>query len=463
MNIIRTPKNDRFSWVDEVTAKDYEDVLNAFEQGICVVSASGRIVYINRAYEEIFNMSDFIVRGRSIFNTVKDEMLLKAYKNRKKYTGIVNYDGRKDGVFGMAFPFFKDNEYQGVVGLYTLDSKSIKRETAVLRVNDKKELTNPFDNVIGQSRSLVEQMNIAYKVAKTNSTVLIRGESGTGKEVVARAIHKYGNRNDKPFVAVNCGAIPINLIESELFGYEKGAFTGANHQRIGKFELAHGGTLFLDEIGDLPLEVQVKLLRVIQEKEFERIGGNESINVDVRIVAATHKNLEKMIDEGEFREDLYYRINIIPIELDALRERKEDIPLLVDYFLEKTKNRLCVDELDIDSKAMEALMQYDWPGNVRELENILERMAILSEDSIIGFADVPSHIANVYRYNPKTTDYSGLINMSSSGEIATMEEYECEVIMRAMKKYKSFNAAGKALGITHKTVASKVRKYGIEY
>lgn len=461
--ITNTTKNESFSWVDEVTTKDYEEVLNSFEQGICIISVTGRIVFINQAYEKIFGMSDFIVRGRSIFNTVKDELLLKAYRDKKKCKGLVKYSGRQEKIYGTAFPYYKNEEYKGIIGVYDVEPSEnsnvmpLKKATAELQFSQ-----NPFEEVIGKSQSLVEQMRIAQKVAKTDTTVLIRGESGTGKEVVARAIHKHGNRANKPFVPVNCGAIPINLIESELFGYEKGAFTGAVCQKIGKFELANNGIIFLDEIGDLPLEVQVKLLRVIQEKTFERVGGNESIQVDVRILAATHKNLERMIEEGTFREDLYYRINIIPIQLDALRERKEDIRLLVDYFMEKTQKRLGFNNYSITEKAMDALIQYDWPGNVRELENILERMIILSDDNEIDFKDLPSYIANAYDYCPKNIQQNGLVNYNPQGDLATWEAYEKEIIQKALFKHKSYNATGKALGLTHNTVAAKVKKYNLE-
>lgn len=461
MNITNTPKNDSFSWVDEVTTKDYEEVLNSFEQGICIISITGRIVFINSAYEKIFSMNDFIVRGRSIFNTVKDELLLKAYREKKKCSGLVKYSGRTEKINGTAFPYFKNGEYKGIIGVYELEESNEHEVKLLKNLTLDENLQNPFKEVIGTSDSMIQQMKIAQKVAKTDTTVLIRGESGTGKEVVARAIHKYGNRSDKPFVAVNCGAIPINLIESELFGFEKGAFTGAVSQKIGKFELANNGIIFLDEIGDLPLEVQVKLLRVIQEKNFERVGGNESIKVNVRILAATHKNLEQMISEGSFREDLYYRINIIPIQLDALRERKEDIPLLVEYFMEKTQKRLGFENYVLTEKAMDALMQYDWPGNVRELENILERIIILSDSNIIDFKDLPSYIANAYDYCPKNVENTGLINLNTQGNLALWECYEKEIIEKALLKHKSFNKAGKALGLTHNTVAAKVKKYGL--
>lgn len=236
--------------------------------------------------------------------------------------------------------------------------------------------------IIGSSKPMQEVLKLVEKVADTNATVLITGETGTGKELIASAVHKNSSRRDKPFITINCGAIPENLLESELFGYEKGAFTGAQNRKIGRFDRAQGGTLFLDEIGELPLSLQVKMLRVLQEKEFERVGGTEIIKADVRIVAATNRDLQKRVTEGAFREDLLYRLNIIPIELPSLRERKEDIPLLIDYFISKYQKEMNKVVPGIEEEALNILIQYEFPGNIRELENIVERAVILAHDSI---------------------------------------------------------------------------------
>jgi transcriptional regulator with PAS, ATPase and Fis domain len=261
-------------------------------------------------------------------------------------------------------------------------------------------------------------------------------------------------------VTVNCGAIPGTLLESELFGYEQGAFTGAVRRKLGKFEQANEGTIFLDEIGDMPPEMQVKLLRVIQEREFQRVGGIDTIKCNLRIIAATNRNLEEAIEKGEFREDLYYRINVIPICLPSLCERKEDIPMLVRHFTEKTGIASGKVGIRLSEEALGCLCRYNWPGNVRELENLIERLVVLSDKELIELQDLPSEISSLYDINVNDNGCS-LINIDESGRIATLEEYEREIITHALKRFGSFNATGKALGITHKTVATKAKKYNI--
>jgi len=258
----------------------------------------------------------------------------------------------------------------------------------------KESTQNPelFRSLVGNSRAIVRVRKMIDQVAPTEATVLILGESGTGKEVVARNIHYYSNRRSKPFVPINCGAIPSELLESELFGHEKGSFTGAVGSRQGRFELAEGGTIFLDEIGDMPLSMQVKLLRVIQERSYERVGSNKSIKSDVRIVAATHRNLEKLIDEGKFREDLYYRLNVFPVEMPPLNSRAEDLPLLVNELITRLEHEK-KSSVRLTPAAMMALCNYDWPGNVRELANLMERMTILHPYGVVDVADLPSKLA----------------------------------------------------------------------
>ncbi|MCT4620024.1 MAG: sigma 54-interacting transcriptional regulator [Marinisporobacter sp.] len=323
------------------------------------------------------------------------------------------------------------------------------------------QLDEPFQKIIGNSLSIKKALLRAQKASKILSTVLIRGESGTGKELVAKAVHENSKRSKGPFVAINCGAIPYELLESELFGHEQGAFTGALKRKIGKFERASGGTIFLDEIGDLPMEMQVKLLRVLQEKEFERIGGNGIIHADIRIVAATNKNLEKMICERKFREDLYYRLNVIPIYLPPLRERKKDIPLLLEYFIKNISKNMELTPIKLTKEAQDCFFDYEWPGNIRELQNIVERMIALADECIVDMEHIPKHIANKYKRHSKVQESVSLINMNKKGALATLEEYEKEIIKMALNTFGSFNAAGNALGITHKTVASKARKYKI--
>ncbi|MDE4541068.1 sigma 54-interacting transcriptional regulator, partial [Thermoanaerobacterium sp. R66] len=317
-----------------------------------------------------------------------------------------------------------------------------------------RKLDKAFDIIVGNSGKLKDALTVASKAAETDSNVIIRGESGTGKELVANAIHYSSKRHDKPFIRVNCAAIPSTLLESELFGHEKGAFTGAIMQKIGKFELADGGTIFLDEIGDIPIEIQAKLLRVLQDKEFERVGGIRTIKVDVRIIAATNKNLEEAMKNGTFREDLYYRLNVIPVFLPALRDRKEDIPVLVEHFIRKMNKKLGRNVQFITNTAIKALIKYDWPGNIRELENLIERCITLSDKEYIDFDDLPSYIKNV-----KDSKDDEVIYLGDNYDIEKMENYEYKIIKAALSRYKSFNKAGKALGLTHKTVAAKARKF----
>ncbi len=258
----------------------------------------------------------------------------------------------------------------------------------------KESTQNPelFRSLVGNSRAIVRVRKMIDQVAPTEATVLILGESGTGKEVVARNIHYYSNRRSKPFVPINCGAIPSELLESELFGHEKGSFTGAVGARQGRFELAEGGTIFLDEIGDMPLSMQVKLLRVIQERSFERVGSNKSIKSDVRIVAATHRNLEKLIEDGKFREDLFYRLNVFPVEMPPLNSRAEDLPLLVNELITRLEHEK-KSSVRLTPAAMMALCNYDWPGNVRELANLMERLTILHPYGVVDAADLPAKLA----------------------------------------------------------------------
>ncbi len=335
---------------------------------------------------------------------------------------------------------------------------------------EKKYLQNQLDmimsktgieGIIGKSKKILEIVDIIKKVAKTPATVLLTGESGVGKEVFAKSLHELSDRSDKPFIKINCAAIPEDLLESELFGYEKGAFTGANSLKKGKFELANGGTIFLDEIGDMPLLLQSKLLRVIQEKEIERLGGSKPVKVDVRIVAATNKNLEKMVYEGTFREDLYYRLNVIHIDIPPLRERKEDIPVLVYYFLEKF-SKMYSKQVSISKELMDIFMEYNWPGNVRQLQNTIERMIILSKSKMLEYKDLPSDIKS--QLNRKSEEKK-VIKLSGKRAVhlpETVEQIEREAIIEALKQSDYIvKKAAQLLGMTPRQVYYRIQKYKI--
>ncbi|MGO1368918.1 MAG: sigma-54 interaction domain-containing protein [Senegalia sp. (in: firmicutes)] len=321
---------------------------------------------------------------------------------------------------------------------------------------NEEELISP---IITNNEKMKSILETAKKVSKVATTVLVTGESGTGKELIARQIHQNSNRKDEGFVAVNCGAIPNELIESVLFGHTKGSFTGAMENKIGKFEYADKGTLFLDEIGDLPLNMQVKLLRVIQEKEIEKVGSNERIKVDIKIISATNKDLLDMVNTGLFREDLYYRLNVIPINIPPLRERSEDIELLINHFNERISDKLGLKRLDFKEEAKLCLKSYQWPGNIRELENIIESLIVLCQNEEIDISRLPQKILE----NNENIKYKdNLLEDRFQGEILKWKEYEKQIITRALIKHKSFNKAAKVLGITHSTVANKARKYNIE-
>ena len=308
-----------------------------------------------------------------------------------------------------------------------------------------------FNNIVGISKKIDNVLKKVELVAKTNTTVLITGETGTGKELLARALHKGSSRKDQPMVNVNCSALPVSLIESELFGHEKGAFTGATAQKIGRFELAHGGTIFLDEIGDMPLELQAKLLRVLQEGEFERIGNPNTIKVDTRVIAATNRDLEKAMEKGEFREDLFYRLNVFPLHAPSLRERKEDIPYLVSHFCVKLGSKVGKDITSVSKEALDQLMEYNWPGNVRELENVIERAIIIAENNFLDTGE----------WIPRSR-----IPILLPQEISTLEENEKLHIMRATELTGGIlsgeRGAAKLLGINPNTLRSRMVKLGIK-
>jgi len=339
-----------------------------------------------------------------------------------------------------------------------LEFRDLRRENLAL----KKQLKNKykFENFIGDSPQMNKVFRVIEKVADTDSTVLILGESGTGKELVARALHYHSNRRDKPLVPVNCGAIPEDLLESELFGHEKGAFTHAIKTRIGRFELADGGTIFLDEVAEMSPHLQVKLLRILQEQEFERLGATKTIRCDVRILAATNKDLDKQVQEGAFREDLYYRLKVIPIEIPPLRDRRSDIPLLVHHFLENTARNKKKKVKGIAKDVMRAFMNYDWPGNVRELENIIERMVILTEGTTLTMDDVPEKIS---RKQISEQPIKAVIPDEGISLSNAINEYERQLIITALEKAEWVkNRAAKLLNMNRTTLVEKIKKQGID-
>jgi len=316
-----------------------------------------------------------------------------------------------------------------------------------------------FGEIVGDSEPMRRIFSTVKKVAASDSSVLIYGESGTGKELVARAVHYQSGRCDKPFVKINCGALPKDLVESELFGHEKGAFTGAIRQKKGRFELAEGGTIFLDEIGDVPLDMQVKLLRVLQERQFDRVGGERTLDADVRVVAATNRLLKDMVAEGRFREDLFYRLEVIPLHLPPLRERREDVPLLVEHFMQKKCGEMNIGLKRLNEEALAALVRYPWPGNVRELENIIERTIVLSDADEIGLHDIPL-VSDEGGGGKEGRGPSGADSLLLNQK---MDEMERDMIVRAMEEAGHVKTrAAELLGIKTSALYYKLDKYGLE-
>jgi transcriptional regulator with PAS, ATPase and Fis domain len=311
-----------------------------------------------------------------------------------------------------------------------------------------------FPSIIGESMAMRGLLSLIRKVAPTTSTILVLGESGTGKELVATSIHDNSERKAKPFIKLNCAAIPAELLESELFGHEKGAFTGANKFKPGKFDMADGGTLFLDEIGDMPFNLQAKILRILQEQEFYRVGGSRTIKVDVRIVASTNKNLEKMVQEGTFREDLFYRLNVFTLNLPPLRERKEDLPLLVDYFLQNVAKKV-----DISSVALQMLVAFAWPGNIRELKNTIESAAIIAENGYIEAAQLPGKITAAFN-NGSPRDLKLPVNIPLDERL---QEIEKSMIIEALRKTGGVQVrATELLGISQRSLWHRIKKHNID-
>ena len=317
-----------------------------------------------------------------------------------------------------------------------------------------------FKGIIGQCAGMQKIFQVVRKVADSDTTILINGETGTGKGMIARAIHACSRRDPKPFVAINCGAIPEGLLESELFGHVRGAFTGATSAKTGKFELANGGTIFLDEIGDMSADLQVKLLRVLEERQFEPVGGNRTIGVDVRIIAATHRDLEEAVQKGDFREDLFYRLHVIPLLLPSLKERREDIPLLIDQFLDQFSRLQHRPQPVISSEALQLLIRYGWPGNVRELKNLVERLVVLHAGESIAIRDLPPKMNQTLC--PITAPQ---IDISEAGICLNTEvcEFEKALILQSLEKtHWVKNKAAKLLHLNRTTLVEKIKRHDLQ-
>ena len=435
----------------EVEKKKLEILLDNMDKAIVSVDINGYIDKCNYKFKELFNLNDNDLLKKNVFDILN--FIKKTNENNfSKYKmGSFSYNKRNRNVKGI----YNINKIiiKGKFKGYVIDF--IEKKEAIKTYNKiNKDYKITLDNIIGNSDLIVQTKRNALIASRSTSTILITGESGTGKELFARSIHNHSDRVDNPFVTVNCAAIPDNLLESELFGYEEGSFTGAKKGgKLGKFELADKGTIFLDEIGDMSLHLQAKLLRVLQERELDKIGGKSNIFIDVRIIAATNKNLETMVKNGSFREDLYYRLNVIPIKLPSLRERRGDIPLLINYMIDEYSHKLEKEILGIDENAKQLLINYSWPGNIRELQNVIEYSINMSQSKVLTLDSMPKSIMKI-DYDKKE---------EGTEEIRTLEELEIREIKKALIKYKDYKKdkelAAKSLGISRATLYRKLEKY----
>ncbi|MCQ2547231.1 MAG: sigma 54-interacting transcriptional regulator [Clostridia bacterium] len=440
----------------EVSRDEMSTVLETAHEGIFALNQGGYVKHCNNIAAELFDTTKKDITGKHISQLMPGSPALSVFDSGKGYTEneeIFIVNGQQYHFIVTVKPVLSGDETEGLV----VSFRDIEEAQKLVYNFNNRTLKNTVDDIIGTSKNIMAAKRNTLKFARGNSTVLITGESGTGKEMFAKAIHYASSRAEKPFVTVNCGAIPENLLESELFGYEKGAFTGASEKgKAGKFEQADGGTIFLDEIGDMPLHLQVKILHVLQNMRFERVGGNREVLVDVRVIAATNQDLEKLISEGKFREDLYYRLSVIPLSVPPLRERREDIRLLMRHFLKKY-NAFMNRKIDSFSGEVEELfMNYNWPGNVRELENAVEYGTNMAFGNEIGIDEVP---ARILRNGNNSVKYSNL-DMPLADQVKIFEK---EIITEKLKQTGGVkDAVAKELGLSRATLYRKLAELDIK-
>jgi formate hydrogenlyase transcriptional activator len=409
-------------------------------------AASALLEYSKEELISSVRVSDIHPHQTEIFQSFSEQAFTNGSARTEKLT-CITATGRSVPVLIQA-TVWVDPVGRKLLGAVVVDH--LAKQALEQALLDEVKTRYPYDEIIGHSEALRGVLQQAAIVAPTNASVLILGETGTGKELICRAIHHISPRHDKPLTTLNCAAIPSGLVESELFGHEKGAFTGAIAQKRGKFELAHGGTIFLDEIGDLPLETQPKLLRVLQERKFERLGGTRTITIDSRVIAATHRDLPQMVKDGRFREDLFYRLNVFPISLPPLRQRKEDLLLLANYFARRAGIRLGKPACTFSKAASDRLIAYSWPGNVRELENVVERAVILCQGTSIGSE-------HLYLQTPAPP--------AGQDQVQTLQEAERDHILKALRaagwKVSGRGGAAELLGLRPTTLEARMKKLGI--
>lgn len=449
---------------------ELDSIIECSYDGIYITDGEANTIKINNAYESITGLKRSEVLGRNMKDLEKEGVIsqsatLLVLKNRKTTTIQQEF---KTGVKVLVSsnPIFDKNgkiimvvtNVRDVTQLYELKEQLQKNKEITLKyVSEIEEMRTQLLNtseIVAEDHKTIEIIQLANRIAKVDTTILMLGETGAGKDQIAKHIHKVSKRSKKQFIKVNCGAVPASLIESEFFGYEKGAFTGANKEgKIGLFEMASGGTIFLDEVGELPMDMQVKLLRVLQEMEVVRIGGTKPIKIDVRVLAATNRDLEDMIKKKQFREDLYYRLNVIPLYIPPLRERKHDILPLINFFLTQLNKKYNFNKI-FASDALNCMYEYNWPGNVRELKNIVERAVIMSEDDKIKRSDLPKNIIGSNGMIVTLNTFEEGINLKE-----TLDAIEKKLIKKAYDKYGNVRAAAKSLGIDASTFVRKRQKY----
>jgi PAS domain S-box-containing protein len=456
---------------------EFKEIANHLYDGIYVADGDGNTLFINNAYTRITGITPEMILGRNVDDIVSEGYIYKnpvtteVLKKKKTVSSIGESLLNKNKMLITGSPILDD---QGEVKMVVINNRALtdldelksqlEKAKDKLKTSQEEHIVKNYElqhlrknqidssSFVGECLALQNIKTLVEQVAPTDASVLITGETGTGKEVVANEIVKYSHRSENPFIKINCSAIPENLLESELFGYEKGAFTGANKNgHLGLFEIANGGTLLLDEIGDMPLKLQSKLLRVLQEKEVLRIGAHRSIPVDVRIISSTNKDIRRSIKEGRFREDLYYRINVLPISMPSLAERGDDLLLFKDYFLGKY-NKKYSKKLKFNSKTIRILQSYDWPGNIREFENVIERLVIIAQNS--------EDAATIVEAMLQVDDSYATSNGRPYREL--VHEFERQVIKKALEKYRTTTEAAKHLQLDQSTIVKKKKRLGIK-
>lgn len=452
-------------------SRELNAIIDSSFDGIFVTDAQSRALRVNKAYERITGIKEGEVVGKTMVNLldegVYDESVtLKVLKKKHPVTIVQNIIKNGKTIVVTGNPVFDDNgnivrvvtNVRDVTELNRLQEKLKKMEQLQSRYQDElqrlQSATEDHQKFVIKSKKMIEIYELALKLAKVDSTILIQGDSGVGKEVFCEIVHRNGTRQDKPFVKISCATIPENLLESELFGYAPGTFTGAAKEgRAGLFEFAHGGTIFLDEIGEMPIGLQAKLLRVLQEREFVRLGGTKSIKVDTRIMAATNRDLEEMVKSNLFRKDLFFRLNVVPVLIPPLRERQEAISHFIFFFLQKHNKKYGFSR-QITPEAVDKMVDYDWPGNVREVENLIERLVVMGRGEVISVEDLPSRIINKNAVTPAIPAVIQPLKIA-------LEDYERRLLSTALEKHGSSRKAAAALGIDQSTVVRKAGRLGI--